>query len=134
MQVPRLWREAMEKARFVNLRVYRLSEQVADTVWEIVLRWNPTARRTVGEQLIRASDSIGANIAEGAGRGTRLDSRKFVRIARGSLYETSHWLRRAFKRRLLSETDSTVLKGLMDNLSPQLNAFLNSFGKRAKGS
>lgn len=35
-----------------------------------------------------AADGIGANIAEGSGRGSMQDKRRFVRMARGSLDET----------------------------------------------
>src|ERR1041385_9543147 len=92
----------MAKTNFEKLRVYQLSEELSDRIWSIVLTWNVLARDTVGKQLIRAADSVGANIAEGTGRGTFVDNRRFVRIARGSLNETQHWLRRAYKRRLLS--------------------------------
>jgi four helix bundle protein len=60
----------MAKTNFENLRVYQLSEQLADLVWEIVLGWNAFARDTVGKQLVKAADSVGANIAEGTGRGS----------------------------------------------------------------
>ena len=72
--------------------------------------------------------SIGANIAEGTGRGTYQDNRRFVRIARGSLYETRHWLRRAYSRRLLSDDQVAELKPLIDELAPRLNAYLRSIG------
>lgn len=52
-----------------------------------------------------------------------------MRIARGSLYETRHWLRRSFKRKLLTETEIDSLKVLIDNLGPQLNSYLKSIGK-----
>ena len=58
----------MERTNFEKLRVYRLSEKLADELWKIVMHWNYFARDTVGKQLVRAGDSIGANIAEGAGR------------------------------------------------------------------
>ena len=90
--------------------------------------WNSLARDTVGKQLIRAADGIGANIAEGAGRGSFQDNRRFVRIARGSLNETKHWLRRAYKRKLLDEPTVTLLKPILDELGPRLNAYLKSIG------
>jgi len=113
---------------FEELRVYQLSEAVADAIWEIVIQWEDFAKDTVGKQLARAADSIGANIAEGAGRGSYQDNRRFVRIARGSVNETRHWLRRAHKRRLLNQEQTDVLKPMLAELGPTLNAYLKSIG------
>jgi four helix bundle protein len=88
----------MPRTNFENLGVYQLSENLADKIWDIVLSWDNFAKDTVGKQMVRSTDSIGANIAEGEGRGSFQDNRRFIRIARGSLQETQHWLRRAFKR------------------------------------
>src|SRR2546423_15697563 len=104
----------MAKTNFESLRVYQLAERMADQVWSIVVKWNVLARDTVGKQLIRAADSIGANIAEGTGRGTFVDNRRFVRIARGSLNETQHWLRRAYKRQLLAHKEIDILKTIIN--------------------
>lgn len=113
---------------FEDLRVYQAAEKLADGIWEIVVRWEPLAKDTVGRQLIRAADSIGANIAEGYGRQTYADNRRFVGIARGSLCETRHFLRRAHKRGLLSPADTAALQQLMDGLPRSLNAYLKSIG------
>src|SRR5438067_8359815 len=121
----------MTRSNFENLRVYRLAEDIADAIWDVALNWNQFARDTVGKQLVRAADSIGANIAEGAGKGSFPDNRRFVRIARGSLYETRHWLRRAYRRRLLSDSQISCLKTLVDNLAPQLNNYLKSIGRKS---
>ena len=116
----------MDRTNFENLRVYRLSEELADTVWKVVSGWDAFSRNTIGTQLVRSTDSIGANIAEGAGRYGIQDNRRFVYYARGSLNETKHWLRRAYKRNLLTEEQIANLKVLTDELSPRLNAYLNS--------
>lgn len=118
----------MERTNFEKLRVYRLSEKLADELGKIVMPWGYFERDTVGKQMVRAGDSIGANIAEGTGRGTFLDNRRFVRMARGSLNETKHWLRRAHKRGLLTTAQTTTLKLMLDELAPTLNAYLNSIG------
>jgi four helix bundle protein len=120
----------MARSNFENLAVYQLSEQVADNVWDIVKRWPVLAKDTVGKQLIRAADAIGANIAEGSGRGSYQDNRRFTRIARGSLNETKHWLRRAFRRGLLTEQQIGKLKPMLDELGPRLNAYLKSIGPK----
>jgi four helix bundle protein len=119
----------MARPNFERLRVYKLSEELADTVWNIVKGWSNLARDTVGKQMIRSADSIGANIAEGAGRYNYQENRRFIRIARGSLNETQHWLRRAYRRELLTKGQTDTLKKILDNLPPQLNAYLNSIGK-----
>ena len=122
----------MARSNFENLEVYRLAEKLADEVWEIVEKWAPLAQDTVGKQLIRAADSIGANLAEGVGRGTYQDNRRFVRVARGSLNEAKHWLRRAYRRKLLTEETVASLKGILHELPPRLNAYLRSIGPKNK--
>ncbi len=104
---------------FENLRVYCLAEDLADEVWRIVRRWDYFTRDTVGKQLVRAADSIGANVAEGTGRGSFKDNQRFVKIARGSLYETRHWPRRAYRRELLTADQTGKLKSLLENLVDQ---------------
>src|SRR5437879_13922790 len=95
------------KSAFESLRVYRLSEKLADEIWDLVIGWDIFARDTVGRQLVHAADSVGANIAEGTGRGSYQDNRRFVRTARGSLKETQHFLRRALRRKLIEERQWT---------------------------
>jgi four helix bundle protein len=114
---------------FEELEVFKLAEKLADEVWDIVVKWQYFDRDTVGKQLVEATDSIGANIAEGAGRGTPKENQRFIRIARGSLNETRFWLRRAYKRSLINEQHSEKLKFIIDNLAPCLNAYLKSIGK-----
>jgi four helix bundle protein len=121
----------MALTNFEKLRVYKLSEDLADEIWSIVLKWPLLARDTVGKQIIRSADSVGANIAEGTGRWAWKDNQRLVRTARGSLHETRHWLRRAFKRNLLSDSQIKKLRPIVDNLSPMLNAYLKSIARVA---
>jgi len=114
---------------FENLRVYILAEELADHVWEIVLKWDWLAKDTIGKQFIDSADSIGANIAEGTGRGSFADNKRFAKIARGSLFEVKHWVRRAYKRRLLSEDEISKIREIITELTPKLSAYINSIGK-----
>ncbi|MBX3293017.1 MAG: four helix bundle protein [Acidobacteria bacterium] len=120
----------MARTRFESLRVYRLSEELSDALWEIVGKWDSFSKDTLGKQIVRSADSIGANLAEGEGRGSYQDNRRFIKIARGSLQETQHWLRRAYKRNLLKQEQVEKIKPLIDTLAPTLNAYLRSIGTR----
>ena len=120
----------MERTGFENLQVYQLAEQVADLAWEVVIKWGFLARDTIGKQLINSSSSIGANIAEGTGRGSIAESRRFARIARGSLFEVKHWLRRAYKNKLLTDKEINAFQKLIEELTPKLSAYINSIGKK----
>ena len=119
----------MERTGFQKLRVYQLSEELSDSLWSLVNRWDHLAKNTVGTQLIRAVDSIGANIAEGSGRGTHAENKRFLKIARGSLFEVKHWLRRAYQRKLIKSKETEKIQSIVDELTPKLSAYINSIGK-----
>jgi four helix bundle protein len=119
----------MADTSFEKLQVYQLAERLADEIWDIVVKWDYFAKGTLGKQIVRAADSIGANVAEGTGRGSFQDNRRFVRIARGSLEETRHWLRRAYHRSLLTPEQVGKIKPIIDELGPRLNAYLRSIGR-----
>jgi len=75
-----------------------------------------------------------SNSSEGFGRGSYQDNRRYVRIARGSLNETRHWLRRAYRRGLLKDDQIKVLTPLLDELAPRLNAYLSAIGSKQQSS
>ncbi len=122
----------MASKYFQELRVYQLAEKLADEIWQIVNDWDIFAKNTTGTQIVRSGDSIGANIAEGVGRGSYQDNKRFIRIARGSLNETQHCLRRAYTRKLLTVEQIDKLKGMINDLAPQLNSYLKSIGNNVE--
>lgn len=98
-------------------------------MWKAVKKWQAFEKNTIGKQLVRAADSIGANIAEGFGRGNGADQKRFLKIARGSTYETKYWLRLAFTRNLLTDEVVEQLKPLLEKLPPKLNAYMKAVGR-----
>ena len=113
-----------------ELDVYVLAEKLADRIWEDYDEWSLKARSTMGFQMIRAADSISANIAEGYGRYTPADRKMFYRYARGSFEETKAWLRKAVRRKVINEPETIKLyKAVCDELGPKLNAFIRTTNK-----
>jgi len=113
-------------------RVYIRAEWVADTVWDTVVVWEDFAKRSTGLQLVRAADSIGANIAEAGGRFHPNDVKNFLLYSRGSLRETKFFLRRALKRRLISLEQFQQFDMELENLSKELNGQIRHQKDRAK--
>jgi four helix bundle protein len=117
-----------------GLRIFRLAEKLADEIWEEVITWKPFARDTMGRELVRSADSVGANIAEGHGRFHYRDEITFDYYGRGSLKETRFWLRRAVARKIFPEERFQYFIGMVDELEPQLNAYINSLETKAIAS
>jgi four helix bundle protein len=69
-----------------KLDVYKTSLQFVRFVSELE-KTIPTTHRSAREQLIRASQSIPLNIAEGNGKRFAAERRRFLEIARGSAME-----------------------------------------------
>jgi four helix bundle protein len=83
-------------SRHRDVVAYKAAAQFADEVSDAVQSWDrKEALWTIGVQLVRSSGSIGANIAEALGRGSRADGKRILFIARGSVLETEHWIDRA---------------------------------------
>ena len=115
--------------KFEDLRVFKSAEAFADEVWDIVGDWEMFAKLTVGKQLVRSADSIGANIAEGTGRGASKDNPRFVRMARGSFNEAKYWVRRASRRNLIKPEEADKLNRMIEDIGPSLNAYLKSLDR-----
>ncbi|HKG36675.1 MAG TPA: four helix bundle protein [Solirubrobacterales bacterium] len=94
--------------KFENLIAYQQAVSLADDLREVIRDWPNADLWTLGVQLVRAADSVGANIAEGFGRGSNAEENRFLLIARGSANETQHWIERAFARSLIDDDSFRV--------------------------
>ena len=104
-----------------SINAYNISSRLSDETWDIVTRWDPFSKNTLGSQLVRSIDSIPANIAEGFGRYHKKDKQKFFYNARGSLYETLHWIEKAQRRKLLSLNEYSTIKESLETLPKEIN-------------
>ena len=114
-----------------DLEVYQEANIIADEIWNIVLTWDyfqkPACRQgrdTIGKQIVKSSDSIGANISEGYGRYFHKENLQFCYYARGSLFETKTWLLKSFNRDLISDEKYSELKDKIYSLQKKLNGYI----------
>ena len=118
----------MEIVDLRDLEVYQLSEKLSDIIWNIVLRWDYFTKDTIGKQLVKSSDSIGANIAEGYGRYHYRENKNFCYFARGSLEETKTWLRKSVRRGLIDQSIHQEMFDIIEKLPKFLNSYIKSIG------
>jgi four helix bundle protein len=116
--------------RLEELKVYQLSMGMAEEIWDIVNKWDYFSKDTIGKQLIRAVDSVAANLSEGFGRFFYKEERQFCYYSRGSLYETLTWLTKASNRKLVPIEDYEKFTKEINNIGVKLNNYINSIGKR----
>jgi len=76
------------------------------------------------DQIIRASRSIPANIAEGFGRFRHQENFRFCRIARGSLYETLEHIICAFDENYITGKIYRMLRNQFTEVLKLLNGYI----------
>ncbi len=108
-----------------DISAYRIAFDLSNYVWDIVIKWNYFAKDTVGKQLIKAVDSISANIAEGFGRYFKKDKVNFYRYSYGSIAESLDWIEKADKRGLLKEKEYKHVTEELKKLPKEINHLIN---------
>jgi four helix bundle protein len=114
-----------------ELEVYRIARELSKYGWDIYTKMKPEYRFGMGQQFLRAVDSVGANIAEGFGRYHYLDSVKFYYNARGSLWESKYWAALLYERNLISDEIYKPMIEKLDILGVKINNFISSIKSRA---
>ena len=76
-------------------------------------------------QMRRASSSVPANIAEGCGRESEVEFKRFLVIANGSATELEYFLILVIDLNLVSEIEINDLVGKVDQLKKSLNKLIS---------
>ncbi len=118
--------------RLGDLKIYRESFSVSNYVWRLLHARNYVIVNTIGQQFIRAADSISANIAEGFGRYSKKEKIRFYLYARGSVYESLDWLEKCRVRNIISLEDYSKIRSILSNLPLKLNAIMKSANRLKK--
>lgn len=115
-----------------DLKILQNAEGIADAVWKRVVQWDEFAKDVVGKQMARATDSIGANIAESYGRYNFGEKLQFLYYSRGSLFEAKYWLNRALARELMNADEVKTYVARLSDVARQLNTFAASLKSQRK--
>jgi four helix bundle protein len=111
-----------------DFKAYNRAMDLGEEVWKIVLPWDYFTKDTIGKQLVKAADSIAANLSEGLGRYHYKEAKNFSYYSRGSLFETQTWLTKAFKRNLINETQFNTFVAEIEQIGRMINGYIKSIG------
>jgi four helix bundle protein len=114
-----------------DLEAWKLGISLTKRVYQITGCFPDSERYGLVSQLRRASVSIPSNIAEGWGRGSTAEYARFLRVARGSMYEVETQLTIASElgylkddelNRTMDESNQCgrVLSGLLKSIEAKL--------------
>ncbi len=114
---------------FKNLKVWVKAHQLTLAIYQCTRRFPKEDVYGLASQMRRAAASIGANIAEGCGRRSDPEMKRFVQIARGSASELEYHLLLARDLQLLTaeefqdlEEKALEIQRMLASLSQRLGA------------
>jgi four helix bundle protein len=117
---------------FRDLEVWQKSKELRQKFWELCKPFPKEERYRLSDQMIRASRSATACIAEGYGRFHYQENIQFCRQARGSLYELIDHTDVAFDCRYIKGDYAEVLIEQIKTAIRILNGYIKYLKGRKK--
>lgn len=112
---------------YENLKIWQKSISVAKNIYQLTASFPNEERFGLIAQMRRSSVSIASNIAEGAGRGTDKDFRRFLDISYGSLSELDTQLHIARMLEFCSMEDYENLKNEIQEIQKMIYSLIKTF-------
>src|SRR5213592_1286961 len=109
---------------FRKLRVWQANRELTKQIYRVTAHFPTTERYGLAAQMRSAVLSIGANIAEGTGRGTRADTIRFLQIAFGSAVELLHHLISALDLGFITQAEHDQIEALLDPIRRMLSGLM----------
>jgi len=113
-----------------NLIVWQKGHELTLEVYAITRTFPVNEQYGLTSQLRRASSSVPTNLAEGSGKLTDMDFRRFLSISFGSANEVEYLLFLSYCLEYLSEEDYNRLDTKCKEVKKMLASFIDKLGKR----
>ena len=111
-----------------KLKVWRKAHQLTLAVYEVSALLKVPRAWPLRDQIIRAAISVPSNIAEGAGRGSDPDFKRFLLHSLGSLNEVEYDLLLARDLGFLPSTEHSRLSACLEEVRRMLSGLITSIG------
>ncbi len=110
---------------FRKYQVWELGHQITLDVYKLSKQFPKDEQYGLTSQMRRASSSVPANIAEGCGRESEAEFKRFLVIANGSATELEYFLILVKDLKLASEENVEALILKVDQLKRSLNKLIS---------
>lgn len=117
----------MLKLNHKQLDVWNVSIELVKEVYLLTKIFPKDELYGLSSQLKRASVSIVSNLAEGLSRSTKLDTRKFLQIARSSLVELDSQIEIALQLNFCSHDQIKILEELANRAFAMLSNLIKKY-------
>jgi four helix bundle protein len=111
---------------FEKLSVYQKALDFVDKVYQITNEFSRADGFEISSQFRRAALSIPLNIAEGTGRDTSGDRRRFYMTARSSVFECIPLIEICLRRNLITSEQANTLREHCEELSKMIYGLMSS--------
>jgi four helix bundle protein len=118
---------------FTELHFWQRARQWSKAIFQLTQRKAFSDDRRLVEQINDSSESVGANIAEGFGRGTQGEFVQFLGYANGSLNETQSHLCAAYDREYITKDEFAELFQEGTEIRKMMIGFVTSMIKPGSG-
>ena len=116
----------MKHFSFESMPVWQIAMDIAVLIFEMTKSLPRSEDYGLTSQIRRAALSISANIAEGYGRSTSLDKKRFYIMARGSIFETKSHLIYGKNVNYFDHSEVVAINDLVDKNVLELNKLIKS--------
>jgi len=116
--------------RFEKLDVWRRAIEFADEVYEATSTFPSEEKFGLKSQMRRAAVSISSNIAEGSGRVSDADFRRFIEFAYGSLMESVSHSEIAQRLGFLSKEQHEKVRTAAEELARMLSGLRSTLSRQ----
>ena len=109
-----------------KLDVWKKSIELVSEVYRLTSKFPIQEQYGLSSQIRRSAISVPSNISEGVARTSKLETLRFLDIARASLVELDTQIEIAVKLNYLSDSDTTTLSEMINHTFAMLSKFLKS--------
>ena len=120
------------KSTFETLDVWKKGRELRNKISKLIKSFPSEEKYRLTDQMIRASRSVTANIAEGHGRYHYQENIQFCRQARGSLFELIDHLYVALDEEHIDNNDFNNYKSYIDEVIRLLNGYIKYLETRKR--